>query len=99
MTAEQRRQQAQDAFDANPLNDIRPVELRRMEAEIERLTKPQPAAVTDDGMRKAAEFLRIERDELKRQRDIAVAALEKFADDRGTRSIAREALKEIGESK
>jgi hypothetical protein len=77
-------------------------------------TKPQPAAVPDDGMRKAAEFLRIERDEYRRQRDIAVAALEKVSALEGTEdnewdcvervtplmaTTAREALKEIGESK
>jgi hypothetical protein len=56
-------------------------------------TAHQPAAVPD-GQNEGSSFA-----EVVRQRDIAVAALEKFAHDRGTRSIAREALKEIGESK
>ena len=59
----------------------------------------QPAAVPDDGMRKAAEFLRIERDEYRRQRDIAVAALEQYVTEEGATMLAREALKEIGEIK
>jgi ABC-type transporter Mla subunit MlaD len=63
--------------------------------------KPQPAAVSDDGMRKAAEFLRIERDAYRRQRDIAVAALERMTKGEFSRHdvLAREALKEIGEIK
>ena len=67
-----------------------------------------------EGHRKAAEFLRIERDEYRRQRDIAVAALEKVSALEGTEdnewdcvervtplmaTTAREALKEIGEIK
>ena len=52
-----------------------------------------------EGHRKAAEFLRIERDEYRRQRDIAVAALEQYVTEEGATMLAREALKEIGESK
>jgi hypothetical protein len=64
----------------------------------EAMMEDQRAAVPDDGMHKAAEFLRVERDEYRRQRDIAVAAFERYAAVRNGK-LAREALKEVGEVK